>query len=85
MCMPANGVRMELEWSRLELGLLFGGCAAGGMRTADALEELADVRFSNFFKICCRYKQKGQVYFLDVPDDLDSFTGITHQGIMYHM
>ncbi|CAN0137640.1 unnamed protein product, partial [Laminaria digitata] len=36
-------VRMELEWSRLELGLLFGGFVGGGMHTADALEELADV------------------------------------------
>lgn len=35
--------RTELEWSRLELGLLFGGCWIGGMRRADALEELAEV------------------------------------------
>eukprot|EP00904_Undaria_pinnatifida_P008100 jgi/Undpi1/441/HiC_scaffold_1.g00437.m1 len=36
-------VRMELKWSRLELGLLFGGFVGGGMRTVDALDELADL------------------------------------------
>lgn len=34
---------MELQWSRLELGLLCGGFCAGGMRSADALEELSEV------------------------------------------
>eukprot|EP00903_Cladosiphon_okamuranus_P012797 g11961.t1 len=36
-------VRMELRWSRLELGLLCFGFCAGGMRSADALEELSEL------------------------------------------
>ncbi|CAN0374166.1 unnamed protein product, partial [Ectocarpus sp. 12 AP-2014] len=34
---------MELGWSRLELGLLFGGFCAGGMQSANALEELSEL------------------------------------------
>lgn len=36
-------LREELEWSRLELGLMTGGCFKGGMRVADALEEKVEV------------------------------------------
>ncbi|CAN0276115.1 unnamed protein product, partial [Ectocarpus fasciculatus] len=36
-------IRMELGWSRLELGLLFGGFCAGGMQSANALEELSEL------------------------------------------
>ncbi|CAM9649077.1 unnamed protein product, partial [Ectocarpus sp. 13 AM-2016] len=34
---------MELGWSRLELGLLFGGFCAGGMQSANALEDLSEL------------------------------------------
>ena len=35
--------REELEWSKLELGLLYGGFFAGGLRLADTLEEQVEV------------------------------------------
>lgn len=36
--------RTEIRLSRTELGLLFCGCCDGGMRSADALEQLAQVK-----------------------------------------
>lgn len=83
MCMRANGRRMELTWSRLELGLLFGGFVAGGMRTADALEELVDVRFSFFLCEGRNHYVPGMI-FDALPCILYSFTITMLKGIMHY-
>ena len=49
---------MELQWSRLELGLLCFGFCAGGMQSAGALEELAEVSKSRHRKGECKSEEQ---------------------------